>query len=181
MCCSGKAFGMPAPGRSCAQVMSTPCRHDIGILSDEFLKDGRLMKERNLAVETAQVIEELFEMAKKFHAAETRGAMLGLNGAEMAFNDALATNEATVWETVRAWLREMVKTLLKRYKYPPDRHHSRTAVFAGEPITPECCPWEGVWASLATSMPRHECGFGELVTPRKRQLLHHFSHDATCR
>lgn len=114
-----------------------------------------LQRYRNRAIETAQVIEELIEMAKKFHAAAQRGEQLGLNGDEMAFYDALATNEAAVrdlgdetlkaiaveltqklrasvtvdWsvrETVRARLRVMVKTLLKRYKYPPDRQEEAT-------------------------------------------------------
>jgi type I restriction enzyme R subunit len=114
-----------------------------------------LQRYRNRAIETAQVIEELIEMAKKFHAAAQRGEQLGLNGDEMAFYDALATNEAAVrdlgdetlkaiaveltqklrasvtvdWsvrETVRARLRVMVKTLLKRYKYPPDRQDEAT-------------------------------------------------------
>jgi type I restriction enzyme R subunit len=114
-----------------------------------------LQRYRNRAIETAQVIEELIEMAKKFHAAAMRGEELGLNSDEMAFYDALATNEAAVrelgdetlkkiaveltqklrasvtvdWsvrETVRARLRVMVKTLLKRYKYPPDRQEEAT-------------------------------------------------------
>lgn len=114
-----------------------------------------LQRYRNRAIETAQVIEELIEMAKKFHAAAQRGEQLGLNGDEMAFYDALATNEAAVrdlgdetlkaiaveltqklrasvtvdWsvrETVRARLRVMVRTLLKRYKYPPDRQEEAT-------------------------------------------------------
>jgi len=114
-----------------------------------------LQRYRNRAIETAQVIEELIEMARKFHAAAQRGEQLGLNGDEMAFYDALATNEAAVrelgdetlkaiaveltqklrasvtvdWsvrETVRARLRVMVKTLLKRYKYPPDRQEEAT-------------------------------------------------------
>jgi type I restriction enzyme, R subunit len=114
-----------------------------------------LQRYRNRAIETAQVIEELIEMAKKFHAAAQRGELLGLNGDEMAFYDALATNESAVrdlgdetlkaiaveltqklrasvtvdWsvrETVRARLRVMVKTLLKRYKYPPDRQEEAT-------------------------------------------------------
>ena len=114
-----------------------------------------LQRYRNRAIETAQVIEELIEMAKKFQAAAMRGEQLGLNGDEMAFYDALATNEAAVrelgdetlkaiaveltqklrasvtvdWsvrENVRARLRVMVKTLLKRYKYPPDRQDEAT-------------------------------------------------------
>lgn len=114
-----------------------------------------LTRYRNRAVETAQVIEELIAMAKKFQEAVIRGLELGLSPDEMAFYDALATNEAAVrelgdetlkkiavelvtklrgsvtvdWakrETVRAKLRVMVKTLLKRYKYPPDRQDEAT-------------------------------------------------------
>ncbi|OWQ93653.1 DEAD/DEAH box helicase [Roseateles aquatilis] len=114
-----------------------------------------LTRYRNRAIETAQVIEELIEMAKKFQAAAQRGESLGLNHDEMAFYDALAMNEAAVrglgdetlkkiaveltqslrksvtvdWakrETVRAKLRVMVKTLLRRYKYPPDRQEEAT-------------------------------------------------------
>jgi len=114
-----------------------------------------LTRYRNRAIETAQVIEELIEMAKKFQEAAQRGEVLGLNAEEVAFYDALATNEAAVrelgdetlkkiavelvqrlrgsvtvdWavrETVRARLRVMVKTLLKRYKYPPDRQEEAT-------------------------------------------------------
>lgn len=114
-----------------------------------------LTRYRNRAIETAQVIEELIEMAKKFQQAAQRGETLGLNSDEMAFYDALAMNEAAVrdlgdetlkkiaveltlslrksvtvdWakrETVRAKLRVMVKTLLRRYKYPPDRQEEAT-------------------------------------------------------
>ena len=94
-------------------------------------------------------------MAKKFQEAAQRGETLGLNHDELAFYDALAANEAAVrelgdvilkkiaveltqslrnsvtvdWakrETVRAKLRVMVKTLLRRYKYPPDRQEEAT-------------------------------------------------------
>jgi len=114
-----------------------------------------LIRYRNRAVETAQVIEELIEMAKKFQAAAQRGESLGLNHDELAFYDALAANESAVRElgdatlkkiaveltlslrksitvdwakraTVRAKLRVMVRTLLKRYKYPPDRQEEAT-------------------------------------------------------
>ncbi len=120
----------------------------------ELLRQS-LTRYRNRAVETAQVIEELIAMAKKFQAEAQRGMELGLSPDEMAFYDALATNEAAVrelgddtlkkiavelvvklrasvtvdWskrETVRAKLRVMVKTLLKRYKYPPDRQEEAT-------------------------------------------------------
>ncbi|MGC9237282.1 MAG: type I restriction endonuclease subunit R [Thiomonas sp.] len=114
-----------------------------------------LQRYRNRAIETAQVIEELIEMAKKFREAALRGEQMGLNADEMAFYDALAMNESAVrelgdatlrkiaveltqklrasvtvdWsvrETVRARMRVLVKTLLKRYKYPPDRQEEAT-------------------------------------------------------
>ena len=105
---------------------------------------------QNRAIETAQVIEELIEMAKKFHAATNRGEELGLTEDEIRFYDALANNESAVrelndetlkkiaheltenlrknitvdWsarESIRAKLRIMVKRILKKYKYPPDQ------------------------------------------------------------
>ncbi len=105
---------------------------------------------QNRAIETAQVIEELIEMAKKFKAAATRGDELGLTEDEILFYDALVDNESAVrelsdeilkkiaheltenlrqnlsvdWssrESVRAKLRLMVKRILRKYKYPPDK------------------------------------------------------------
>jgi type I restriction enzyme, R subunit len=105
---------------------------------------------QNRAIETAQVIEMLIEMAKKFKEAIGRGEELGLNADELAFYDALANNEEAVremgdeilkkiahelaeslrqnisvdWsvrENVRAKLRLMVKRILRKYKYPPDQ------------------------------------------------------------
>jgi type I restriction enzyme, R subunit len=104
---------------------------------------------QNRSIETAQVMEELVEMAKKFREAASRGETLGLNDDEVRFYDALATNESAVrelsdetlkkiaheltenlrqnvtvdWsarESVRAKLRLMVKRILRKYKYPPD-------------------------------------------------------------
>ncbi len=116
-----------------------------------------LQRYRNRAIETAQVIEELIEMAKTFHEAALQGDRLGLTPDELAFYHALATNEAAVRElgdatlkkiaveltlklrasvavdgavreTVRAKLRVMVKTLLRRYKYPPDKQDEATEI-----------------------------------------------------
>jgi len=104
---------------------------------------------QNRSIETAQVMEELVEMAKKFKEAAKRGEELGLSDDEVKFYDALANNEAAVlqlgdetlkkiaheltdnlrknitidWskrESVRASLRLMVKRILRKYKYPPD-------------------------------------------------------------
>lgn len=109
-----------------------------------------LRKYNNRAVETAQVIEELIQMAKEFQESMKRHEDLGLNADELAFYDALANNESAVRElgddtlkkiahelveklrasttvdwkvrdSVRAKLRNMVRILLRRYKYPPDK------------------------------------------------------------
>jgi type I restriction enzyme R subunit len=108
---------------------------------------------QNRAIETAQVIEELIEMAKKFRAAANRGEALGLTEDEVRFYDALADNESAVrelsdetlkkiahelteslrqnitvdWsarESIRARLRLMVKRILRKYKYPPDQQEA---------------------------------------------------------
>lgn len=105
---------------------------------------------QNRSIETAQVMEELVAMAKKFQQAASRGEQLGLSDDEVKFYDALANNESAVlqltdetlkkiaheltenlkknisvdWaqrESVRATLRLMVKRILRKYKYPPDR------------------------------------------------------------
>ncbi|UCO96399.1 type I restriction endonuclease subunit R [Metapseudomonas lalkuanensis] len=114
------------------------------------LLDSVIKRYQNRSIETAQVIEELIEMAKKFAAASKRGDQLGLNDDELAFYDALANNESSVRElgdetlakiaheltdslrqnvtvdwsnrdSVRAKLRLLVKRILRKYKYPPDQ------------------------------------------------------------
>jgi type I restriction enzyme R subunit len=108
-----------------------------------------IQRYQNRSIETAQVMEELVAMAKKFQEAANRGDALGLSEDEVKFYDALATNESAVreltdetlkkiaheltenlrqslsvdWserESVRAKLRLMVKRILRKYKYPPD-------------------------------------------------------------
>lgn len=115
----------------------------------EMLADV-IRRYQNRSIETAKVMEELIEMAKKFRAAASRGEQLGLHDDEVKFYDALANNESAVrelqdetlkkiaqeltaslranlsvdWserESVRARLRLLVKRLLKKYKYPPDQ------------------------------------------------------------
>ena len=109
-----------------------------------------LRKYHNRAVETAQIIEELIQMAKDFQATLEREAALGLNPDEIAFYDALANNESAarelgdeilkkiaveiteklrnsttvdwqVRESVRAKLRILVRRTLQKWKYPPDK------------------------------------------------------------
>jgi len=165
-------------------------RPNIGLLSEDFLREVRAMKEQNLAVEalsrllkgeirskfkrnvvknsqfsellesalakyrnrgieTAQLIEELIELAKKLNEQVTAGNPDGLSEEEISFYDALEGNETAVremkhedlvrlaqeltkkvrdnvkvdWavrESTQAALRVMVRDLLDKYGYPPD-------------------------------------------------------------
>jgi type I restriction enzyme, R subunit len=110
---------------------------------------------QNRAVEAAQVIEELIGLAKQLREASARGEQLGLNEDELAFYDALETNDSAVkvlgddtlrdiarelvdtvrrnvtidWtmrENVRAQLRVLVKRILRKYGYPPDKQERAT-------------------------------------------------------
>lgn len=107
------------------------------------------------AIETAQVIEELIALAKDMREADQRGEQLGLSEDEIAFYDALEVNNSavkvlgdktlqmiaqelvkavrgnikidwTVRENVRAEMRVIVKRILRRYGYPPDKQASAT-------------------------------------------------------
>ena len=169
---------------------------DVSILSEDFLREVRGMRRRNLAVEllerllkgelatrsrknvvqarsfaemlelsirryqnraveAAQVIEELIGLAREMREANARGEMLGLSDDELAFYDALGVNDSAVkvlgdetlrdiarelvetvrdnvtidWtlrENVRVNLRRLVKRVLRRHGYPPDKQESAT-------------------------------------------------------
>ncbi|KPQ40920.1 MAG: type I restriction-modification system restriction subunit [Candidatus Methanoperedens nitroreducens] len=110
---------------------------------------------QNKSIETAQIIEELIELAKEMREARLRGEKLNLNDEELAFYDALEVNDSAVkvlgdekltiiarelvdtvrnnvtidWtlkESVQAKLRVMVKRILKKYGYPPDKQKKAT-------------------------------------------------------
>ena len=109
-----------------------------------------IRKYTNRSIDSAQVVKELIEIAKEVREAQKQGEELGLSEEEVAFYDALANNESAVdslgeeilkkiareltdmikqntsidWkfrQSVRAKLRLMVKKLLKKYGYPPDK------------------------------------------------------------
>ena len=114
-----------------------------------------LRRYQNRAVEAAQVIEELIQIARELREATARGEKLGLSEDELAFYDALETNDSAVqvlgdktlraiarelvetvrgnvtidWtlrENVRANLRRLVKRTLRRHGYPPDKQEKAT-------------------------------------------------------
>jgi type I restriction enzyme R subunit len=109
----------------------------------------------NKSIETAQVINELIDLAKKIREEQNRGKDLGLSEDEVAFYDALADNESakqvlgdetlktiarelveiirknvtidwTERESVQAKLRLMVKRILRKYGFPPDKQEKAT-------------------------------------------------------
>jgi type I restriction enzyme R subunit len=110
---------------------------------------------QNRAIETAAVIEELIALAREMREAGSRGEKLGLTEDEIAFYDALEVNDSAVrvlgdeklrtiaqkllqavrnnvkidWtlrENVRAQMRVMIKRILRRYGYPPDKQARAT-------------------------------------------------------
>ena len=114
-----------------------------------------LRRYQNRAIEAAQVIEELIELAREMREANERGEALGLSEDELAFYDALETNDSAVqvlgdetlrdiarelvdtvrnnvtidWtlrENVRANLRRLVRRILRRHGYPPDKQEKAT-------------------------------------------------------
>jgi type I restriction enzyme R subunit len=120
----------------------------------ELLEEA-IRKYHNRAVAAAQVIEALIELAKTMREASARGEKLGLNDDEVAFYDALEVNDSAVkvlgeptlkdiarelveavrknvpidWklrENVRANLRVIVKRILRKHGYPPDKQEKAT-------------------------------------------------------
>ncbi len=114
-----------------------------------------LRRYQNRAIEAAQVIEELIQLAKEMREANARGERLGLSDDELAFYDALETNDSAVqvlgddtlrdiarqlvetvrnnvtidWtlrENVRANLRRLVRRILRKHGYPPDKQEKAT-------------------------------------------------------
>ena len=176
-----------------AAGLKTP---DVSVLSEDFLREVRGMRRRNLAVEllekllkgelatrrrknvvqarsfaemleqtirryqnraveAAQVIEDLIGLAREMREANARGEVLWLSDDELAFYDALGVNDSAVqvlgdetlrdiarelvetvrnnltvdWtlrENIRAKLRVLVKRILRKHGYPPDKQESAT-------------------------------------------------------
>lgn len=170
------AAGLPKPDISIlsdqflAEVRGLKHKNVAAVLLEKLLKDEiKVRSKRNLvqsqlfseklkktlnayhnrAIATQEVIEELIKLAKEMDAASKRGEDLGLTDDEVAFYDALATNDSAVqamgdeklkviaaeliskvrqsvtidWtlrESARARIKVMVKRILNKYGYPPD-------------------------------------------------------------
>jgi type I restriction enzyme, R subunit len=171
--------GMPQKNLA-VELLRKLLNHEIKVRSKKFLIQAKsfaemlekaILKYQNRAIEAAQVIEELIQLAKEMRQSDKRGKDLGLSQDEVAFYDALETNDSAVqalgdknlrfiaqelvktirenvtidWtakESVRAKLRIMVKRVLRRYGYPPDKQEkaTQTVLQQAELL---CADWAG--------------------------------------
>jgi type I restriction enzyme R subunit len=131
--------------------------------------ENSIRRYQNRSIESAQVLQELIELAKEIREANQRGENLGLSEDELAFYDALEVNDREVqvlgdetlkaiarelvtavrrnvsidWterETVRAKIRTIVKRLLRKYGYPPDKQEKATLIVIAQAET-LCKDW----------------------------------------
>jgi type I restriction enzyme R subunit len=141
-----------------AELLEKLLKGELKVRSKHNLVQSQVFSEKlkktlnayhNRAISTTQVIEELIKLAKDLDAASKRGEELGLNDDEIAFYDALASNDSAVqamgndklkviaaelitqvkksvtidWtlrESARAKIKVMVKRILNKHGYPPD-------------------------------------------------------------
>jgi len=150
-----------------------------------MLEDA-LRRYQNRAIQAAEVIEELIQLAKQMQEAKARGEELGLTDDEFAFYTALAANESAVevlgnemlmtiarelveqvrrnttidWtlrESARAKLRVLVKRILAKYGYPPDKRDAAT-----ETVLEQAAVLSDEW-SLEPSIEELQARYGALA------------------
>jgi type I restriction enzyme R subunit len=155
------------------EIKARSRRNVVQARSFAELLEQALRKYQNRAIETAQIIEELIALAKDMRAANARGEALGLSEEELAFYDALETNDSavkvlgeptltmiarelvaavrknvaidwTVRENVRAQLRVLVKRILRKYGYPPDKQDQATRT-----VLEQAALFADAWAAVA--------------------------------
>ncbi len=141
-----------------AELLEKLLKDELKVRSKRNLVQSQVFSEKlkktlnayhNRAISTMQVIEELIKLAKDLDAATKRGEDMGLTDDEIAFYDALASNDSakqamgdaklkviagelisqvkksvtidwTLRESARAKIKVMVKRILNRHGYPPD-------------------------------------------------------------
>ncbi|MBU4307288.1 MAG: HsdR family type I site-specific deoxyribonuclease [Acidobacteria bacterium] len=137
------------------EVKTRMKRNVVQARSFAELLEQTVRRYQNRAIEAAQVIEELIALAKEIREAGARGESLGLSEDELAFYDALEVNDSavkvlgdellkkiakelvatvrknvtidwTIRENVRAQLRVVVKRILRKHGYPPDKQEKAT-------------------------------------------------------
>ncbi|MEK6287887.1 MAG: type I restriction endonuclease subunit R [Acidobacteriota bacterium] len=137
------------------EIKTRSRRNIVQARSFAELLEQSVRKYQNRAIEAALVIEEMIALAKQMREANARGEALNLSEDELAFYDALEVNDSavkvlgeptlvkiarelvetvkrnvtidwTVRENVRAQLRVIVKRILRKYGYPPDKQEKAT-------------------------------------------------------
>ncbi len=141
-----------------AELLAKLLKGEIAVRAKRNLVQSRQFSEllqrtlnayHNRAIATQEVIEELIKLAKQLSAADKRGVDLNLSDEEIAFYDALATNNSakevmgdeklrviatelvtevrksvttdwTLREGAQAKIRVVIKRILRRFGYPPD-------------------------------------------------------------
>ncbi len=127
----------------------------VKVRSFANLLENAIHRYQNRNIEAAQVIEELIQLAMEIREEVARGQKLGLTDDELAFYDALETNDSAVkvlgdetlrtiaqelvetvrnnisidWamrESVRAQMRLVVRRVLRKHGYPPDKQEKAT-------------------------------------------------------
>lgn len=153
------------PQRNLAvELLQKLLNNELKIRSKKYLVQSRSFAEmleatirryQNRTIEAAQVIAELIELAKQMREGQKRGESLGLTDDEVAFYDALETNDSAVkvlgeptlkeiarelvshvrksvtidWtlrESAQAQIRVLVRRILRKYGYPPDKQEKAT-------------------------------------------------------
>jgi len=130
-------------------------RHLVQARSFAEMLQKSIARYHNRSIATAEVLEELIRLARELREAERRGEDLGLSEEEAAFYEALEVNDSavkvlgeptlktiarelvqavrgnvtidwTIRENVRAKMRVIVKRILRKYGYPPDKQEKAT-------------------------------------------------------
>ncbi|PIQ82948.1 MAG: DEAD/DEAH box helicase [Candidatus Omnitrophica bacterium CG11_big_fil_rev_8_21_14_0_20_64_10] len=155
--------GMPYKNLA-VETLQKLLNDEIKVIQRRFLVQSKsfalmleesIRKYHNRAIEAAQVVEELIRLAREMREAHRRGEKLGLAEEELAFYDALETNDSavkvlgdntlrtiarelvetvrhnlsidwTVRESVKANLRRLVRRVLRQHGYPPDKQEKAT-------------------------------------------------------
>lgn len=153
------------------EIKTRAKRNVVQARSFAELLEQSVRKYHNRAIETAKVIEELIRLAQGLREADARGERLGLSEDELAFYDALETNDSavavlgdeklrfiarelvetvrknvtidwTIRENVRAQLRVYVKRILRKHGYPPDMQERAT-----QTVLEQAEVLSGMWAA----------------------------------
>ncbi len=137
------------------EIKTRSARNAVQARSFGEMLQRAVLAYQNRSIETAQVIEQLIQLAKELEQAQQRGEQLGLTDAELAFYDALRVSKSavevmgdntlaaiareltekmranvtvdwTVREDARARLRALVRRVLRHFGYPPDAQRQAT-------------------------------------------------------